>query len=437
MKKIRIVIAIIMVALCGLGWITQIGNTISSNKEYEGLLASAEVHMEQGLYQKAIVEYDNAYAIKNSAEIIERKVEAYQLAYEEGTVSLKEYATVLEEYCKDNEENTESWKKLINLYMTNADYDSAYASVKKCFSLGEEDEELEKIMDDVIYSFKTSRKTYTQFYRSPNGYITLFDDKNWGVMDTAGEWFYECDYMYAGPINQELEAMMVSTLGNRVLDKDGVTQAIVSECSSITKAYGNGYIPMQNAEGKWQFYSCSEDKYVWDKYEDITAFQNEKSLVFDGEKWFFIDVEGKQIGKVQFNDVKMYSNGEYSYSDMFVASLDGKYYLFDGEGEKITETGYEDMDIFLGEYIAYSENGKWGFVDNKGKVIIEPQYQQAKSFCDGLAAVYDGEKWGFINKDGDLVIDYQFRDADYFTEDGICFVSTYEDLYYMITLRFN
>lgn len=84
-----------------------------------------------------------------------------------------------------------------------------------------------------------------------------------------------------------------------------------------------------------------------------------------------------------------------------------------------------------------SQDGKWGFIDDEGEIVIKPVFQEAKSFSNGLAAVYDGEKWGFINKDGDLVIDYQFRDVDYFTEDGICFVSTYEDLYYMITLRFN
>ena len=277
MKKIRILIAVIMVVLCGLGWITQIGNMIASGKEHDEYLAMAQRYMEQGLYQKAIVEYDNAYAIKASNEIVDCKVEASRLGYEEGTVTLKEYAALLEEYCKNNEKDTKSWKKLIDLYMTNSDYDSAYGVVKKCFSLSDQDEELEKIMDEVIYSYKTSRKTYTQFYRSPNGYITLFDDKNWGVMDTTGEWLYECNYMYAGPMNQSIEALMVSTLGNRVMNDEGVTQAIITEYTSSTKAYGDGFIPMQKENGKWQFYSCNENNFVWNEYEDVTAFQNGKA----------------------------------------------------------------------------------------------------------------------------------------------------------------
>lgn len=438
MKKVRVVIAVVLIGLIAVGWISQIGNSIALNNKYKAYIASAEAYMEQGLYQKAIIEYDNAYAIKNSNKVLKSQVEAYRLSYQEGTSTSKEYAAILEDYCKTNEKDVEGWKALLTLYVDNSDYKSAYAAVRKCFDLGEKDEDLEKIMDDIIYSFKTSRKTYTQYYRSPNGYYTLYDDKNWGIMDTTGEWMYECDYLYTGPINQNLESLMVSSLGNRVFDEDGITQAILSKTSDVTKAYGDGYIPMQDSDGKWRFYSCDEDKYVWEKYENVTAFQDEEAFVYDGSKWYCIGIDGKQIGKTKYDDVKMYSNGEYCYSDMFVASQDGKYYLFDKDGEKITESSYEDMDVYLGEYIAYMDkDGKWGFIDDEGEVVIKPAYQDAKSFSNGLAAVYDGKKWGFINKDGDVVIDYQFRDADYFTEDGICFVSTFEDLYYMITLRFN
>jgi hypothetical protein len=54
-----------------------------------------------------------------------------------------------------------------------------------------------------------------------------------------------------------------------------------------------------------------------------------------------------------------------------------------------------------------------------------------------LAAVKMNGKWGFINKEGRTVIDYQFVDADYFTSEGLCFVSFVKDEYCQINLKFK
>ena len=96
-----------------------------------------------------------------------------------------------------------------------------------------------------------------------------------------------------------------------------------------------------------------------------------------------------------------------------------------------------DLDRYYGDAVAFQdESGLWGFVDTEGTVVIEPQFQQAKSFSCGLAAVYDGQKWGFINRYGELAIDYQFLDVGYFTEEGVCPVSTVGGEFHMILLRF-
>ena len=60
-----------------------------------------------------------------------------------------------------------------------------------------------------------------------------------------------------------------------------------------------------------------------------------------------------------------------------------------------------------------------------------------KCFSNGLAAVKMNGKWGFINKEGRTVIDYQFVDADYFTSEGLCFVSFVKDEYCQINLKFK
>lgn len=112
--------------------------------------------------------------------------------------------------------------------------------------------------------------------------------------------------------------------------------------------------------------------------------------------------------------------------------------MYNKSGKKKNDIQGTEVDLYLGEQIAFKgENGKWGFVNNNNKVIIEPQYDEAKSFSGGLAAVKMNGKWGFINDEGRIVIDYQFVDADYFTSEGLCFVSFVEDEYSQINLKFK
>ena len=119
-----------------------------------------------------------------------------------------------------------------------------------------------------------------------------------------------------------------------------------------------------------------------------------------------------------------------------IASIDGKYKMYDDNEKVIGKNEYEDIESAGNdEYIAFCEDGKWGFLDNKGKVLIRPQYESARSFSNGLAGVYNGKKWGFINLDNKLVIDYNFFDVDNFTESGTCMVETGKDNWQLLKLN--
>lgn len=438
MKAGRVVLSIILIGGLSIAWGNQIRNINIQKSKYENYIAEADKYVEMGLFQKSISSYEEALAIKDNNEVRYKLVGAYQAAYEEGLVSKSTIISVVEQACEVEEDNEYYWETLIELCLEKNDYDSAYKYLNKLNNTKAESERLLELRKEILYSYKVSKKTYSQYYRSPNGYYTLYDGTNWGVMNLSGEFDYKCEYGFITPISNERTALFVSEKGNRVIDKDGVIQALVEIDFEKTRAYADGLLPVCTQDGKWQYYDCSNNEYVFDGYEEVSSFSNNHAIVKSNNIWKIIDRENQSVSDEEFEDVKLYSNGDYVYGNIMIASQNGKYGLYDSNGKSLNDFSCQDADIYLGDYIAFKdETGKWGYVDEKGKIAITPQFEKAKSFSNGLAAVYDGQSWGYINKSGTIVIEYQFVDADYFTEKGITLVSSLEGLYYMIKLRFT
>lgn len=437
MKNNRVIITILLIVFVCIGWASQIGNNVEASKKYDKFVEAGKEYFSDGLYQKSIEAYTNALAIKNDVKILEKLVEAYKLSYLEGTSTLIEYSTALKLLCELDISEPDNWRDLIQLYIDNGDYKSAYSIINKCPQATKDNKKLAELIQDVTYSYTVSKKSFVDYFRAPEGYYTVFDGKNWGVLSKNGEWLYECEYAYISPINQNLDVLLVTSSDSRIFDAKGIVQAKFEEAYSMTNAYNGGLLPVQDSNGEWRYYSCDEKKYLRGSFEYATSFYGEKALIKEKGVWRYIDINGEKNMEMTFDDVKLYGNGAYSYMDVMIASTDDKYFVFTCDGEKKIDVWFIDMDVYLGEAIAFKDSsGKWGFIDIEGNIIIDPHFDEAKSFSNGFAAVKKGDEWGFINKEGQLVIDYQFLDADYFTEDGICLVSTFEQQYYMIDLRF-
>lgn len=255
-------------------------------------------------------------------------------------------------------------------------------------------------------------------------------------MDASGEWKYECEYNFASPASKNAEVILTTDKDTRELKGSGIVQNYIKEEINSCKA-PVGDIALIYKNG-WRFYDCGKNEYILSSYDDASVFMSDKAFVKKSGKWSWIDKEGNSASDIQFDNVKLFDSGEYLYGDYFLASVNGNYGLYNKSGKKKNDIQGTEVDLYLGEQIAFKgENGKWGFVNNNNKVIIEPQYDEAKSFSGGLAAVKMNGKWGFINDEGRIVIDYQFVDADYFTSEGLCFVSFVEDEYSQINLKFK
>ena len=158
-------------------------------------------------------------------------------------------------------------------------------------------------------------------------------------------------------------------------------------------------------------------------YDDATNFKNNIGAVKKGDKWALIDSSEKQITEYIFDDIILDEYKTCINNGVVFAKIDGMYYMYDKEGKRISDNGFDNAYPFVSaEPAAICIDGKWGFADSSGNVVIEPSYSNAKSFSNGLAPVSKDGMWGYINSSGETRIEMIFTDCLPFSNLGVAAV---------------
>lgn len=437
MKKSRIILTVILISMIGFGWINQVTYSAIQTKEYNAAVNEAHSCSEKKLYKKAINLYEDALEIKEVEKTRDQWFKTYGLALEAEEITRDEYIGAIKKVVKIYPKRTDFWEALINESLNKMDFSDAKDYYEDSIYAGADKKVISKYKNTIYYSVSESNRIFSNILMSSQGYFTIFDGKKWGVMNSAEKWVYECLYDYIGPVINNEEYFLTTSKDSRVYNNSNVTQAILSEKNLTTKAISEGIVPLCSG-GVWKFYDYQSEKYILGDYDDISCFSDGKAVVKSGDKWSVIDKSGKNISDQKFDDIRMLDTGEYIVNGLMVASVDGKYGIYDAFGKSKSDFTASNMDICLGENIAFEDsNGKWGFVSVDDKIVIEPKFDEAMSFYNGLAAVRSGDKWGFINESGELVIDYKYSSGGYFNNNGVCFVGLSDEQWYMISLRFK
>lgn len=146
--------------------------------------------------------------------------------------------------------------------------------------------------------------------------------------------------------------------------------------------------------------------------------ENELSIklipVKSGEKWGYIDKQGKIQINPQFNQANIFIDGL-----ALVANSDGKFGFINEEGKYVINPIYKDASFFQdGWALVVSDNSKPQFIDKQGNVkLTVNNVDECGIFCDEFALVKSKSKWGFIDKSGSLKIPAIYDAASCFTEE--------------------
>jgi serine/threonine protein kinase len=194
--------------------------------------------------------------------------------------------------------------------------------------------------------------------------------------------------------------------------------------------------------------------------------------VSNGEKWQFIDREGKIVINPQFN-AAAYFNEKFSVVIQEKVSKEDTLTEFEckfvkADGTDLNGVGYKAVTNFrenlawvvkknevpklidskgkeiftfnkasrvynfsegLAAFTVLNDSSQlmFGFVDKKGVEKIKPQFYSADQFSQGLSVVKNKEKkCGYIDKNGKIVINFQFEEAGNF-KNGYAIVKDSKD----------
>ncbi len=146
-------------------------------------------------------------------------------------------------------------------------------------------------------------------------------------------------------------------------------------------------------------------------YDYVGRFNHGLAKVRLGHLWGFINVEGRAITPIQYEEVDDF------YQGLARVRREGRYGFLDRTGKEIIRPEYDYISRNFHEGITYVMlHNKYGFVDMTGKTIAFAIYDEVRSFQSGVAPVRLGEKWGLIDREGKILTLFMYDEIRAFHE---------------------
>ena len=419
MKKLNVILVIVIAVLCLFGWSSLISQPIETNVNYKTYMKEADALVEQRLYQRAILKYEDALKEKSSEEVYLKINEAYKLRYaEEPEKTYEDYYDFLAQaviQCPSNESILDAY---IEFCKKEEDYEEMYDCLINAKANGYDAKKADELLLIAKYAFTYKGSERSGIRQSIGEYYTVSRENEWGVYTIEDGTIIPTDYKMIGLCDEDGTAVYTSN-DSRLINIDGMVLGIFEEIITDAGVLSEGLIPACS-NGVYNFYD-EYGKKVFGGFEMAGMFQDGKAAVKKDGHWMFIDKEGNAVSD-KYQEIVLDYAGRYIVNDtVLLSKKEGQYEICDENFKTHGAIQGNDIDIYTEDgIIAYCRDGKWGFVDADGEILIQPEYDKAKSFSNGVAGVCKNGKWGFIDKTGTLVIDYQFSDVGYMQDEGMC-----------------
>ena len=254
-------------------------------------------------------------------------------------------------------------------------------------------------------------------FRAPGG-------EQQGYIDQRGVLVIPFRYNHAFPFDQDGFALVSTgpTGGNEhpfgkpaIINRRGET---VHSGGTFIRSLGRGRFAV-GEEDRIRFISLGGEKF--EVAANCTSAYGPSSEgmipVAIGEKWGFLDDNGKLVIEARYDSVGLFSEGLAS------ADSGGKSGYIDHEGKWVIPPGFEIAEAFREGLGAVMEGGQAWYIDRSGKRAIEGNHTHVSPFSEGLGLVElaDSRLKGYITKVGALKIPAVYRIARSFKE-GLAFV---------------
>jgi len=206
---------------------------------------------------------------------------------------------------------------------------------------------------------------YNDIWSSGEGFAWVNKDGKWGLIDETGKVLIPAQY---------------DDLNNIV---DGVAAV--------------------QTDGKWGLLNSAGAQVLAPKYDRIGWIPDSKLVqVRLGKKFGMIDLTGKEVVPVQYDEMKDTVDG------MTPVKLDGKWGFLDKAGALAIPATYDDAGGFTDGVALVTSTGKPVLIDATGKAVARPAYDYVADGGEGYYKVARNGKWGFIDKTGKEIVPLRY-----------------------------
>ena len=423
MKKGNLIVIIVLVALCVIGWIAMTSQVVTEKSTHNEYIAQADEWAEMGLYQRAVGSYKLAIAEDPALELYQKAVTCYTKRYAEAPEdTLDELVEFLEEAVSLYPAHEAFVDELVMFYTMDSNYAGIYTCMTNAVANGYDAAKAEPVLLFARYAFELRRNEFTGLKQSSGVHYAAARNGQWNLFTVDDGYLFSMEYENMSAPNGE-GVCVVYGADARLVDATGLVMGIFADPVEEAGIYAEGLIPVC-VGGKYAYYDEFAVKQFGD-YEMAGTFQNGVAAVQQNGQWMLIDAKGNAVSD-SYSRIVLDNMGRYMVGgNMLVQTAAGSYSICDEKQKVQASFNASEVDILTEDgLIAVCVGGKWGFVDLEGNTVLTPAYEQARSFSNGLAAVLKDGKWGFIDPQGNLVIDYQFADVGYMNAEGYCPVRT-------------
>lgn len=404
---------------------------LSTESAYDNYIEQARGFNEKNLCEKAMIAYDNALAEEDSLALRIEMASNFKQGLENGEFnSFYQFSNFLYDML-------DAYRKEPKAYDTVVQYFFDFNKIEDCVTVLYQAEDFEistdtinNIREQVRYMCLTTYGSYEDVVFTCDDTYLLKSEKYTLHNNRIGS-IDGVRYEFATPMINDYALVKTADL-SYLIAESGIREAYFPNDLTDATGVGESLIAVKTGE-KYSYYDLTGNV-VFGEYDYAGRFANGIAPVKNGESWFLIGTDGKQIGNMSFEDIKLSQTKDCAQSGLIFAKTNGRYYLYDGTLSKLSDTAFDDADTFIhsGEYAAVKIGDKWGFINASGEMVIDAQYEEARSFSNGLAGIKDGEFWSFISTKNEKVITGEYSDVNYFNANGYCFVKGNNYWYYIM-----
>ncbi|TAH27344.1 MAG: WG repeat-containing protein [Cytophagales bacterium] len=140
-------------------------------------------------------------------------------------------------------------------------------------------------------------------------------------------------------------------------------------------------------------------------YQTASDFKNKMAIVSKDNQFGIIDYSNSQKLPLRYSKIERNSiTGIFS-----ILYPDNKYYLYNKDIQKISENGFQQIEIQDGEIARAKTKNKFNFIDTyTGIGITNNYYDSASVMSSEGAKVMQNKLWGYIQKNGKLLIEIKY-----------------------------